>query len=99
MRQQDAAELDLDVAALCDLERAAQRFFVAREVGEHLLLRLEVEVIGVEFPVVRVLQRVAGLDAEQSLVSARVLVAKVVDVACRDDRQATALGELRRAAG
>ena len=32
LRQQDPAELDLDVAALGDLERAAQRVVVAREV-------------------------------------------------------------------
>ena len=32
LRQQDAAELDLDVAALGDLERAAHRVLLAREV-------------------------------------------------------------------
>ena len=36
--------------------------------------RLEEELVGVELPVVRVLQRVARLDAEQRLVRARVLV-------------------------
>ena len=48
MRQQDPVELDLDVAALGDLERAAQRVLVAGEVGGHLLGRLEVEVVGLE---------------------------------------------------
>ncbi len=94
VRQQDPAELDLDVAPLGDLERAAHRVLVAGEVEGHLLGRLEVEVVGVELPVVRVLQRVAGLDAEQRLVGARVGVAEVVDVAGRDGRHARLAREL-----
>ena len=65
----------------------------------HLLRRLEVEVVGLELPVVRVLQRVARLDAEQRLVRARVLVAEVVDIAGRDRREpgrGGELGELRQ---
>ena len=64
------------------------------EVERHLRSGLEVELVGVELPVVRVLQRVAGLDAEQRLVRARVLVPEVVDVARGDERQAAPLGEL-----
>jgi len=48
--------------------------------------------------VVRVLERVARLDAEQRLVRARVLMTQVVDVARGDERQARRarqLGELR----
>ena len=86
LRQQDPVELDLDVAALGDLERAPHRVVLAGEVERHLLRRLEVEVVGLELPVVRVLQRVAGLDAEERLVCARVGVAQVVDVAGRDGR-------------
>src|SRR5690242_20578268 len=41
-----------------------------------------------------VLERVAGLDAEQRLVGARVLVPEVVDVAGRNERQAALLREL-----
>ena len=93
MRQQDPVELDLDVAALGDLERAAQRVVAAGEVGGHLLGRLEVEVVGLEAPAVRVLERVARLDAEQRLVRVRVLVAQVVDVAGGDRRQPALLGE------
>ena len=99
LRQQDPAELDLDVAALGDLERAAERVLVAGEVQRHLLRRLEVEVVGVELPVVRVLERVAGLDAEQRLVRARVLVAEVVDVAGGDERQVAGARELDERAG
>ena len=95
LRQQDPVELDLDVAALGDLERAPHRVGLAGEVERHLLRRLEVEVVGLELPVVRVLQRVAGLDAEERLVRARIGVAEVVDVAGRDGRQA----DLRRERG
>jgi len=44
--QQDPAELELDVAALGDLERAAKRVVVAGEVAGHLGGCLEEEVIG-----------------------------------------------------
>ena len=94
VRQQDPAQLDLDVAPLGHLERAAQGVLVAGEVERHLLGRLEVEVLGVELPVIRVLQRVAGLDAQQRLVGARVGVAEVVHVAGRDGGQADLAGEL-----
>ena len=93
-RQQDPAELDLDVAALGDLERAPHRVFVAGEVERHLFRRLEVEVVGLELPVVRVLERVARLDAEERLVRARVGVAEVVDVAGGDGRQLQLLRKL-----
>src|SRR5213079_2359980 len=79
---------------LSDLERAPQRVLVTGEVERHLLRRLEVEVIGLELPVVRVLERVAGLDAEERLVGARVVGEQVVDVAGRDGRDARARGEL-----
>jgi hypothetical protein len=48
-------EVDRDVAAFGDLERAAERVLVAGEVGRHLLRRLEVEVVGVELPARRFL--------------------------------------------
>ena len=57
-----------------------------REVTPHLLRGLEVELVGVEAPVVRVLERVAGLDAEQGLVRIGVAGIEVVDVTCGDER-------------
>ena len=96
-RQEDPPELHRHVAALGDLERAADGVRIVGEVGRHLLGRLEEELVGVEAPVVRVRERVARLDAEERLVRARVLVAQVVDVAGRDERQAHRLrdrGEL-----
>ena len=92
--QQDLAELDLDVAALGDLERAPHRVLVAGEVERHLVRRLEVELVRVEAPVIRVLQRVARLDAEQRLVRVGVGGGEVVDVAGRDEGQLRLGGEL-----
>src|SRR4029079_19214434 len=94
LREQDRAELELDVAALRDLERAPDRVLEPREVAGDLLLGLEEELVGVELPVVRVLERVAGLHAEQRLVRLGVLVPQVVNVAGRDQRQAGLAREL-----
>ncbi len=69
---------------------------MAGKVERHLLRGLEVELVRPELPVVRVLQRVAGLDAEQRLVRVRVGGVEVVDVAGRDERQATLRGEARQ---
>ena len=68
---------------------------MAGEVEQHLVGRLEVEVVGLELPVVGVLERVAGLDAEKRLVGARVDVAQVVHIAGRDRRQAQLVGQRR----
>jgi hypothetical protein len=98
LRQADPPQLELDVAALCDLERPAQRVLVPREVEGHLLGRLEVELVGAEPPAVGVLEGVAGLDAEQSLVAVRIRRVEVVDVAGSDERQPQALREARQPA-
>ena len=93
LRQQDPVERDLDVAAVGDLERASHRVLVTGEVERHLLGRLEVELVGAELPVVRVLQRVARLDAEERLVRVGVGGVEVVNVTRRDERQAALGGE------
>ncbi len=92
-REQDAAELELDVAALGDLERACERRLVPGEVERHLRLRLEEELVRVEAPVVRVLERVPGLDAEERLVRERVARVEVVDVAGCHQREPGLGGE------
>ena len=94
LREKDVVQRDLDAAALGDLERPSQRLGVAREIAGHLLRRLEVEMVGLEPPVVRVLERVARLDAEERLVRPGVLVPEVVDVAGRDRRQPGDGGQL-----
>ena len=97
-RQPDPAELELDVAALGDLEAAAHGVLVSGEVERHLGRGLEVELLGAEAPAVRVLERVAGLDAEKRVVAVRVGRFEVVDVSGGDELEAAPLGELREAA-
>ena len=92
-RQQDPPELDLDRAALRDLQRPRHRLLEAGEVACHLLRGLEEELVRVESPVRRVLQRVARLDAEERLVRERVLGVQVVDVTGRHEREAGLLRE------
>jgi hypothetical protein len=95
LRQPDRPELDLDRAPVSDLECRRERRRVLGEVARHLGRRLEEELVGVEAPAVRVLQRVARLDAEERLVCARVFMKQVVDVAGRHERQPGALRKLR----
>ena len=92
-RKQDAAELELDRAALGDLERARHGVLEPGEVAGHLLLRLEEVLVRVEAPVAGVLERVAGLDAEERLVGVRVLGVEVVDVARCHQRETCLLGQ------
>ena len=91
--EQDPPELHADRAPVRDLERSCHRLGKVTERRLHLLRRLEVELVGVELPVIRVRQRVARLDAEERLVRARVLVPQVVDVARGDERYAARLRE------
>jgi hypothetical protein len=71
---------------------------VAGEVERHLFRCLEVELVRLEAPVVGVLERVAGLDAEERLVRGGIVGVEVVDVARRDERQGSLcskIGQLR----
>ncbi len=81
------AHLQLEVAALGDLDRVRQRL---RQVGEdlgHLGGRLHVEALPVEAEARRVAQGRARADAEQRLVRAVVVGVQVVGVVGRDERQ------------
>src|SRR5262249_31948885 len=89
----DDAELELDAAALGDLRGPPKRVRVLAEVGGHLVRALEEELLCLEAPVARVLERVVRLDAEQDLVGACVLAPEVVDDTRGDERQLRRLGE------
>ena len=54
----------------------------------HLVARLQVEVGRVPAHAVRVVERLAGLDAEQDFVRARVVLAEVVGIVGGDEREA-----------
>jgi hypothetical protein len=94
--QQDPPKLHRHVAALGDLERALDRLRVVGEVLRHLGRRLEVELVGVEAPAVRVCERVARLDAEKRLVRPCVFVTEIVDIAGGDERETGRLRERRQ---
>ena len=86
--QQDPAELDLDGAALGDLERAPQRLLVAGEVERHLGGGLEEELVRLEAPVVRVLSESPDWMQSSASWEAASSASQVVDVAGGDERQA-----------
>ena len=93
--QQDPAELDLDVAAIRDLERSPHRVLVAGEVERHLLRCLEIELVGLEAPVVGVLERVARLDAQKRLMGGGIGRVEVVHVTRGDEREIALGGQSR----
>src|SRR5919108_520365 len=87
------AELHRHAAPLGDLERVPERLRIVGEVLRHLRRALEVELVGVELPALRVRERVPRLDAEERLVCARVLVPEVVDVSGRNEGKPGGLRE------
>ena len=64
-RQHRVAELDLDVGALRDEQRVVARLFVVGEQRPHLRRGLQVELVGVELEALGVVERGAGLHAQQ----------------------------------
>ena len=68
------------------------------EVERHLVRRLEEELVRLEAPVARVLERVARLDAEKRLVAVGVGGVEIVDVAGGDQRQSASVPPARPAA-
>jgi hypothetical protein len=84
-RQQQLAELDVDLAALGDLERRLDRSGVGGERLPHLTGALEEELVGVEGEL-RLLEGRLRLNAEQSRVVGVVVAALVVDVGRGDQR-------------
>ena len=91
LREQRPPEAELEIAALGDLEGAAQRVGEVAEALPHLLGRLEVDLVGQVAETVRVVHRLAGLDAEQDVVGVGVLVPQVVAVVGGDQRDPGAL--------
>ena len=79
-RDQLAAELEFDVAALGDLERALERLRPLGERARHLVGGAQIELVGLEGDL-RLRQRRLGLNAQQRRVVAVVLASEVVDVA------------------
>ena len=87
------AEAHLEVAATCHVHRVVDGLRKLGEGRAHLLRRLDEELIGPEFPALRVGEGLSGLDAEQCLVSLRVAAFEVVAIVGRDERKAQVAGE------
>ncbi len=74
------AELDLHVGPLRDQQRVVARLRVVDEELPHFFRGLQIELVGVELEPVRVVERRAGLDAQQRGVRLGVLLVGVVRV-------------------
>ena len=92
LRQQQAAELDVERAALGDLQRGRHRLRPLGEGLDHFLGALDVELVRVEAHLRRFQGRLR-LHAEQRRVVVEVLAPQVVDVGGGDQRPAELPGE------
>ncbi len=84
---------------LGDPRRGGQRLLVAGHRRVHLLGAADVELLGLEPHPRRVVERLAGVDAEQDVVRGGVFAGQVVGVAGRDQRQAHPPRDVDRALG
>ncbi len=97
LAQAEALVMGLD--HLGDPGRGGQCLLVARHRGVHLLRATDVELLGLEPHPRRVVERLAGVDAEQDVVRRGILAGQVVGVAGRDQGQAHPLGDVDRPGG
>ena len=79
-------EVELQVAAPGDRHRVGEGLRGVLEVIRHLGGRLEVQLVGPEFEPLRVVDGLAGLDAQQHVVGAHVLAGQVVAVVAGHQR-------------
>ena len=94
----DAAERQIEVAALGDGDGVGQRVGLILEGLGHFFGRLEVP-LALHAHAVGVGHQAAGLDAEQDVVGVFVVGREVVDVVGGDERQAETAGELDESLG
>ncbi|MPM42835.1 hypothetical protein SDC9_89507 [bioreactor metagenome] len=74
------AELDFQIAFFNDFRRGFQRFRIVRQSTEHLLRRLEVELVALHAHAVGLVYKPLGLDAEQNILRFRVVRGNIVHV-------------------
>ena len=94
--QARAAQLNLDVRPLRDEQRVVARFGHLSEKVPHLGRALQVVLGALELEAVGVAQQRSGLDAEQRVVSDRILAVGVVAVVGREQRGPDAAGDLNQ---
>ena len=90
----ELAELELEVDPPRDLHRVAELFGLRAECLGHLFGRLDVKLVRIETPSRFIGERLAGLDAEQDFVGARVAAMQVVAIVGGDQRQAGGAADL-----
>ena len=86
-------ESELEVAAPGDVDGVADRLRTLRKRRLHLLGGLDEELVGLEAPAVGVIERLAGLDAEQHLVRRGILGLQVVAIVRCHQRQGQLTGQ------
>ena len=86
-------QLELHLAALRDAHRVLQRLRELAEELRHLLARLEIELRGAVLHAVGIRPLVLRLEAEQHLVRLRLVLAEIVHVVRRHERQRQLLRE------
>ena len=91
--QLDAPELELQVAALGDGHGVLQRLWVVAKAVPHLPWAFKVELLGVHLHTFGIVDRRAGLDAEQDLLRPGMVAADVVDVVGDDQGQPQTPGQ------
>ena len=96
-RQVIHALRDRDVAALGDEQRVLQAVGNVSEDDAHLLRCLQEELVAVVAHALRVVDRLAGADAEQDVVRLMVALLQVVHVVGADERQVQLFGERQQA--
>ena len=97
--QVELAELEIHVAPLGHRQRVAVGLGEVLEDRAHLVGRLHVELVARELPAVGIAHGRAGLDAEQRLVSARVIRLEIVRVVGATEGGADGAGDLDGALG
>ncbi len=94
-REDYLVELEFDLALGGDVDRVGERLGIVAERCGHLVVALQVELVGGEPHAARVIDRRAGADAQQEVLSRGVLGHHVVDVVGADEAHAHLGGHLR----
>ena len=98
-RQVVVAELEVVPAAVRDLRRHVRGGGLLREEGAHLLLALEVELLGLELHPVRIVHGLARLDAHEHVLAVGVLFIYIMRIVGEHQRDAGVPGETAQAHG
>ncbi len=79
-REMIGLEIELQPAAPCDLHRMRERLRGVLEIGRHFGCRLEIQLVGAELEPLRIVDGLAGLNAQQHVVGADVFAREIVAV-------------------